>query len=115
MNSRLENFLKEILRACSQISGFMTEITLEEFKCNIMLQQAIAMNFILIGEAVNRISEKFPDFVFQNPQIKWDNIRGLRNRAVHGYFELDQDLVYRYATISIVLLETQIKEFGVSI
>ena len=40
-------------------------------------------NFEIIGEAANRMDSDFRD---KNPEIKWNRIRGFRNRVVHDYF-----------------------------
>jgi uncharacterized protein with HEPN domain len=52
---------------------------------------AVVRNFEIIGEAANRIN---PDFKMKNPEIRWNRIRGFRNRIVHDYFGIDYEIVW---------------------
>ena len=45
----------------------------------------------IIGEAANRLSEGFRA---DHPEIPWDQIIGMRHVLVHGYFEIDLDIVW---------------------
>ena len=45
----------------------------------------------VIGEAANRVSEEER---LSWPDIKWTEIRGLRNRLVHEYDEIDLRIVW---------------------
>lgn len=48
-----------------------------------------------------------PAFVAQHPEVPWRNIRGMRNRVAHGYFELNLDLVWD--TVQTALPELLVK------
>lgn len=60
--------------------------------------QLLAVNCTLIsaiGEGVNRINRILPDFLSTEFQkVPWRAIIGMRNHIVHGYFELDADVVF---------------------
>ncbi|MGD2158797.1 MAG: DUF86 domain-containing protein [Anaerolineales bacterium] len=45
----------------------------------------------MIGEAASRLSEPFQN---RHPEIPWDKIIGMRHVLVHGYFEIDLDIVW---------------------
>ena len=45
----------------------------------------------IIGEAAAKIS---PETKSRYPQIPWADIVGMRNRLVHGYFEIDLDRLW---------------------
>ena len=45
----------------------------------------------IIGEAANRLPESFRQ---RHPEIPWRRIVGLRNRVIHGYFDVDLELVW---------------------
>jgi uncharacterized protein with HEPN domain len=34
------------------------------------------------------------EFQSEHPQIPWRNVIGMRNRLIHGYFQVDLDLVW---------------------
>ncbi len=45
----------------------------------------------IVGEAATRVSEPTRRF---HPEIAWQEIAGLRNRLVHGYDEVDFDILW---------------------
>lgn len=45
----------------------------------------------VIGEASNHVTERTKS---EYPRIPWPAIRGMRNRIVHAYFEIDVDLLW---------------------
>jgi len=59
-----------------------------------MVQHAVAMSVIAIGEALSKIVQTDPDFVSRHPAIPWREIVGMRNRIAHGYYGLDFEVVW---------------------
>ena len=56
------------------------------------LQQVWVIHHLqIIGEAAYGLSQRFRA---DNPQIPWDQIIGMRHVLVHGYFEIDLDIVW---------------------
>lgn len=56
-----------------------------------------------IGELVNHLSSEYLNET-QN-EINWSDIRGMRNRFAHGYFEMDKKVIFntaleRYSSIT---------------
>lgn len=49
----------------------------------------------IVGEAASRIS---PDTRSALPSLPWPAIIGMRNRLIHGYFDVDLDLVWATLT-----------------
>jgi uncharacterized protein with HEPN domain len=45
----------------------------------------------IVGEAAGRVSQATRD---QQPQIAWPQIVGLRNRLIHGYDQVDCDILW---------------------
>ena len=64
----------------------------EAFLADEMLQDAVLLRLLAIGEEVTHISDTFLD---KYPELPWHKIIGLRNRIVHGYFEVDQDIIWQ--------------------
>jgi len=69
-------------------------MTLAEFKADKRTNQAVVMNLIIIGEIAARIMDRHPDFARTHHQIPWQDMRGMRNRIAHGYFEIDLGIVW---------------------
>ncbi|MBE0509089.1 MAG: DUF86 domain-containing protein [Chromatiales bacterium] len=57
-------------------------------------QQAVIMSLIIIGEAATKIMDAYPEFTLRHHQLPWHNMRGMRNRIAHGYFDINLDLVW---------------------
>jgi uncharacterized protein with HEPN domain len=45
--------------------------------------------------------DTFPDFVVEHPEIPWRDIRTMRNRVAHQYFEVDVETVWLTVKIKI--------------
>jgi uncharacterized protein with HEPN domain len=53
------------------------------------------MNLFIIGEAAAKIMDRHPAFTHAHPEISWRNMRGMRNRMAHGYFDTDLEIVWQ--------------------
>ena len=69
-----------------------------------MLLFAIVRAIEVLGEASARMS---PDTQALAPSIPWTSIVGMRNRLIHGYFDVDAEIVWKTATVELpALLES---------
>jgi uncharacterized protein with HEPN domain len=46
----------------------------------------------VIGEAASQVSEEFRAVT---PGVPWKAIVGMRNRLIHGYFDIDTEIVWK--------------------
>jgi uncharacterized protein with HEPN domain len=58
----------------------------------------------VIGEAAAGLSD---GFIAQHPEVPWRQIIATRNRVVHGYFEVDLDILWDVAMIDVPRLASQ--------
>lgn len=82
--------LKHILDASVEIQSFVKDKTQEEFKQDRKLHLSVVHLLEIIGEAGNQISEEVKE---QYVDIPWKRIIGMRNRLIHGYFNIDLAIV----------------------
>ena len=68
---------------------------LEAFQENSQVQDAVVRNIEIIGEAVSRIQKIAPDFIKQHSELPWAQMRGMRNIAIHEYFFVDLEIVWK--------------------
>lgn len=66
-------------------------VTREEFLADAKTQWAVYSQFIIIGEAANRIPR---DWQLTQQQIPWQKLTGMRNRLVHGYDQVRWEIVW---------------------
>jgi uncharacterized protein with HEPN domain len=77
----------------------------DEFYENERDFDASMMNFIIIGEMVARLSDKF---IEENSQIDWFKIRGFRNIVAHDYFGIDAEEVWQIMKTHLPKLENDL-------
>jgi uncharacterized protein with HEPN domain len=82
--------IQDILEAIAEIHNFTRNLTYEEFCDDPKTIKAVALNFVVIGEAAGHVPD---DIAKTHPQIAWSLMRGMRNRLVHDYFSLDPEIV----------------------
>ena len=70
--------------------------------------EASLMNFIIIGEMVEKLSDELIDA--SKHEIDWFKIKGFRNILAHNYFGVDAEEVWQIIHNSLPKLETQLKE-----
>lgn len=80
----------------------------ETFLQDDVIQHAISMSLITIGECANHLSEEFKD---KYPQIEWIQITAVRNIAAHGYWQLNMEQIWQAMLEDIPLLEVFFDKF----
>jgi len=61
-------------------------VTEQEFLEDVRLQDAVIRRIEVIGEAAGRLSAAFRE---ERAGIPWREIRGMRNRMIHVYDDID--------------------------
>jgi uncharacterized protein with HEPN domain len=91
---KLELYLRDILDAAEKAVSYSEGLSYAAFLTDTRTQQAIAMNFIIIGECAARIIQSFPEFAAGRGDIPWIKIRGMRNQVAHGYSDINLEMVW---------------------
>lgn len=89
MRSDTERLL-DILEAIEKIDR-ETGRDRKAFERDAMRQVWVVHHLQIIGEAVSRMS---PAMQHAHPGIPWAKITGMRHVLVHGYFDIDLDIVW---------------------
>ena len=92
---RLIAFLEHICAAILKIEAYVLDVDELAFLNSTLLQDAVARNFEIIGEASHNIERDFPVFAAQNPDIPLAIAYQMRNVIAHGYFSVDYELVWK--------------------
>lgn len=92
--SRHIDYLGHMLDALRLARGYTENQKKEDFLEDRKTQQAVILNILIIGEAATKVSNEHPEFVSKHPDFPWQQIRGMRNRMAHGYFEINLDIVW---------------------
>jgi len=67
---------------------------------------AIMMNFIVIGEMVDKLSEEL--IKETNSKIDWLKVKAFRNIVAHNYFGIDAEEVWQIIKGSMIELQNQL-------
>jgi uncharacterized protein with HEPN domain len=72
--------------------AFASGRTRDDLEADVMLQFALTRALEIIGEAAARMSDETRA---SYPKIPWNQVVGMRNRLIHGYFDVDLDILWR--------------------
>ena len=105
---RLVDYLDDMVDAARQACAYVDGLGKTGFIADRRTQQAVILNLVILGEAATRVLARHADFVALHPQVPWHNMRGMRNRVAHGYFDLDIDVVWDTVQSSLPALLAQL-------
>jgi uncharacterized protein with HEPN domain len=103
MRSDRERLL-DILEAIDKIDA-QSGVERKEFDTDELLQVWFVHYLQIIGEAASRLSDEFRT---QHPEVSWGQMIGMRHILVHGYFDVDLDIVWNAVKNDIGKLNAQI-------
>jgi uncharacterized protein with HEPN domain len=86
--------LRHMLDAARKIMKFTSGKVRSDIDSDEMLLLAILKLIEIIGEAATYISSEEKD---KHPEIPWKQIISVRNRLIHGYFDINHDILWEIA------------------
>jgi len=107
-DSRPFDLIVHIKQAALDAQSFVSDMDREQFDSDKKSQQAVIYSLLIVGEAATKIMDRHPEFAAANPHIPWRNMRGMRNRFAHGYFDINLDVVWETVKIAVPDLLKQI-------
>jgi uncharacterized protein with HEPN domain len=90
--------LWDMKTASDDIQGFINGLSYESFVNDKKTRYAVERQLLVIGEAANHVSEELK---YENSQIPWKRIIGLRNVLAHEYGEILIDRIWNICQSSI--------------
>lgn len=99
--NQLVDYIDHMLRAASDARIFVEGMEYADFLDDKRTQQAVIMSLIVLGEAATKVMDIHENFAHLHPQVPWRNMRGMRNRIAHGYFDIDLEVVWETAQMSL--------------
>jgi uncharacterized protein with HEPN domain len=105
MEESIKKYLFDILESIKSIETFLGEKkSFYEYKQNKMLRRAIEREFEIIGEALNRLLS-IDSTIQITSKIQ---IIGMRNRVIHGYDKVDDEIVWGTIIKHLPILKAEI-------
>lgn len=84
--------VRHILDAARQARSFVEGRSRPDLDRDQMLSLALVRLLEIIGEAARGVSSAFKDL---HPEIPWDQMAAMRDRLIHGYFDVNLDIVWQ--------------------
>ncbi len=91
---RAADYLEHMLEAAQQACLYMEGLEKADFLNDKRTQQAVILNLVILGEAVTKLLGQDEAFTASYPQVPWRNMKGMRNRLAHGYFDINLEVVW---------------------
>ena len=108
MDNEIKVWLFDIQNWIYEIRSYFDEdLDFEKYQNDIKTKRAVERNFEIIGEAVNRILKKDENFPITDSR----KIIGLRNRIIHAYDFISDELIWSVLTESLPILEKEIGSY----
>ena len=92
MNNETKKRLLDALEACRAIQQFTEGSNFAAYAGDAMRRAAVERKFEILGEALNQAEESAPELTERLPEMR--RIIGMRNRIIHGYDAVDDEIVW---------------------
>ena len=106
-------YLRHILDAISAVEEYLQGVDETRFKSMRLLQDGTIRQIEIMGEAIRHISK---DLRRTYPKIPWQDVAGMRDKLIHGYFGVDIEKVWDTAQNDLPILKEQVigilKDYG---
>jgi len=106
MNERAKKRLLDALEACNSIASFARGKSAADYQRDEMLRSAVERKIEIIGEALTQASEIEPEIQDRVADLR--RIVAMRNRIIHGYDTVDEEIVWDVITTKLSPLREQI-------
>jgi uncharacterized protein with HEPN domain len=106
MARELSAYFQDVLEACNSIEDVMSGVSLEEYRSKRAVRSAVEREFIIIGEALRRVSA-LDETLF----ISISNSRAIvdfRNLLAHDYGAVDDDAVFGLVYSDLMVLKAEV-------
>ncbi len=98
VNRKWKHRARHMLQAAERILGYCAGVTEERFRADQQLLDAVVWNLTVLGEAAKNVPAKVE---VQFPELPWSQMRGIRNRVVHGYDEIDVAIIWNVVRVEL--------------
>jgi uncharacterized protein with HEPN domain len=99
------DYLLDIQDAIERALEYTNGLTWDEYLHDNKTQDAVVRNLEVLGETTKNISD---DLRIEYPAVPWRDMSGTRDRLVHHYFGISQEIVWQIVQKDLPGLKQQI-------
>ncbi len=92
MPIEIKKYLFDIRQACNRLFSFTNNKTKADFMMDELLRSAVERQFEIIGEALNQLLKREPQWSSRISDCA--RIIAFRNYLIHGYSDIDHEVVW---------------------
>ena len=98
MSREWKLFFDDLRGSCEKVISYTAGLSQEQFEQSRLNYDATLWNVQLLGEAAKNIPEEIRN---QMPEVPWRELIGLRNRLVHGYFGINNQILWHVVSVEV--------------
>ena len=100
--------LKDILLAIDTIFEYVGNRDMQAFVSDKKTYHAVIYNIMIIGEAANMLTFEFRE---AHSELEWRKITNMRNFLIHGYHNVEEDLVWEAISVDLSPIREKIQQY----
>ena len=107
MSCEFLDFIEDILDGMNKAEILLEGVSISQFESDYRINFAVVRALEIISEAAKRL----PDELRQRyPDIPWKSMAGMRDRIIHGYDDVDLQIVWAVVKSDIPLIKPKIEQ-----
>jgi uncharacterized protein with HEPN domain len=107
MNNEFLDYVEDILEAMDKAEILLEDVTYDQFEADFRINFAVVRALEIIGEATKRL----PINIRQRyPNVPWRGMAGMRDRIIHGYDNVDLQIVWDVVKRDIPRIKPRIQQ-----
>ncbi len=100
--------LNDILQAIDTILQYIEGLDMPTFISDKRTYHAVIYNLMIMGEAANMLTHEFRE---THSETQWRQVTNMRNFLIHGYHNVEEDLVWEAVSKDLQPLREQIEKY----
>ena len=108
MTDEVRKRLLDAYGACEAIHQFIGDVDFATYESDLLLRSAVERQLEIIGEALGQAADENEELEERIPAIP--RIVALRNRVIHGYDSVDDEIVWDIVQNNVPALRSQLQD-----